>query len=104
MPANFLEVDCREVGRSCSDLVEPGSEAQIAHSATVIAARSKRDGAALNAVGNLRCPAGNCTEVDRHDRGRTINRSFLLAAGCFGGRGHNEGSQNVGLWLWSRSN
>ena len=75
-----------------------------AHSATIIAAGSKRDGAAFNAAGNSCRPTRNRPQIDRHDRGGMINRSRLMrAAGCFCWS-HNEGSRSVGLRLWSCAN
>ena len=41
MPAHLFEIDCPEAGRFDRHLVEPASEAQVAHAAAVVAAGPK---------------------------------------------------------------
>jgi len=65
---HLLEVDGGEPTRRPPELIEPVAEAQIAHAATIEAARAERHRAADHgAVGEARGPAGPGAEVEGED-------------------------------------
>ena len=107
MPTDLFEIDGREAACIRRNSVEPSAEAQIAHAAAIVAARSKRHGPAFDpAARKLHGPASGRAEVERENgRPAAINRSFGQIGSRrrrqVGGDVHNEGSRKEGLRLWS---
>ena len=68
MAADLLEVDRRETAYIGRDLVQPASEPQIAHAATVIAGVLQRHSPGADvAIGRLERPAGAGAKVEGKD-------------------------------------
>ena len=77
--AHFLEVDGAQAADVGHQLVEPTAEAQVAHSAAVVAARPERHRAAGDrAVAGAQRPAGGGAEIEREDR--AVDRAQRLCS------------------------